>query len=235
MNDKKTTEKPKKSRKKLIIPDENKSLLRETIEMVLLTLILIVGIRNLLGEPRWIPTESMVPTLIEGDRLFIEKVSNYLGTISRGDIIVFYPPQTKLKHDPWNEFTRSIGFLNNDIAYIKRLIGMPGDTIEVIEDVGVMVNGKILDEPYVNEIANRGCGSEAMFCGPLKIPPGYFFVMGDNRNNSQDSRFWGLLPEDRLIGKAYFRFWPPGRVGLMGHPDYKTQNKTGHLKFNFQL
>lgn len=193
--------------------------------MVLLTLILIVGIRNLLGEPRWIPTESMVPTLIEGDRLFIEKISNYAGKYSRGDIIVFYPPQTELKHDPWDEFTRTIGFLNNDIAYIKRLVGLPGDELEVRDGEGVFINGKLLDEPYINEIANRGCGVDAMYCGPLIIPEGYYFVMGDNRNNSQDSRFWGFLPVDRVIGKAYFRFWPPGRIGLINHPDYNQSNK----------
>lgn len=212
--------------KKLFVPEESKSFLREILEMVLLTLILIVGIRNLLGEPRWIPSESMVPTLIEGDRLFIEKLSSYFGEYKRGDVIVFYPPQTDLKHDPWDEFTRTIGFLNNDIAYIKRLIGMPGDRFEVVEGKGVFINGKMLDEPYVNEIANKGdCGTAALYCGPLIIPKGTYFAMGDNRNNSQDSRYWGFLPINRVIGKAYFRFWPLNRIGVLNDPKYNNLNK----------
>lgn len=234
MTENRTTSKTIKPSKKLLIPEESKSLIREVVEMVFLTLILIVGIRNLLGEPRWIPTESMVPTLVEGDRLFIEKVSISLHKKNRGDILVFYPPQIKLKHDPWSEFTRAIGFLNNDVAYIKRLIGMPGDIIEVKEGVGVFINGKLLDEPYVAEIANRNCGTEAQYCGPLKIPEGNYFMMGDNRNNSQDSRFWGPLPDDRVIGKAYFKFWPLCRLGLIKHPLYHTftssnNNNANHL------
>lgn len=206
--------------KKLIIQNENKSMFRETLEMILLTLILIVGIRNLLGEPRWIPTESMYPNLIEGDRLFIEKVTNYAGKFKRGDILVFYPPQENLRHDPWSEFTRAVGFFNNDTAYIKRLIGMPGDKLEVKEGIGVFINDHLLNEPYVAEIASRNCGIIAAYCGPLTVPKNSYFMMGDNRNNSQDSRYWGFLPANRVIGKASFRFWPLNRLIIFNKPDY---------------
>lgn len=212
-------------KRKLLIPQENRSFIREVVEIIVLTLILIVGIKNLIGEPRWIPTESMVPTLIEGDRVFIEKISTYTHDINRGDVIVFYPPEVILKHDPWDEFTRALGFLNNDVAYIKRLIGMPGDTIEVIEGVGVLVNGVLINEPYVNEIANRGCGSRLPYCGPLKLGKNQYFLMGDNRNNSLDSRAWGPLDGDRIIGKSFCTWWPLNRISLTVHPDYKNLKK----------
>lgn len=218
-NNKNSEIKPKKKRK-LLIPQENRSFAREVIEIIVLTLILIIGIKNLIGEPRWIPTESMVPTLIEGDRVFIEKISTYTKDINRGDVIVFYPPEVILHHDPWSEFTRALGFLNNDVAYIKRLIGMPGDTIEVVEGVGVFVNGTLINEPYVNEIANRGCGTRLPFCGPLKLAEDEYFLMGDNRNNSLDSRAWGPLLKKRVIGKSFCTWWPINRISLTEHPDY---------------
>lgn len=216
------TETQKKSKRRLLIPNENKSLFRELAEIVLLTLILIIGIKNLIGEPRWIPTESMVPTLIEGDRVFIEKISSFNHVVKRGDVLVFYPPKTILKHDPWDEFTRALGFLNNDIAYIKRLIGLPGDTIFVKEDVGVYINGKLLDEPYVNEIASFGCGTRAPYCGPLKLKENQYFMMGDNRNNSLDSRVWGPLDGNRIIGKSFAVWWPLNRIKFTNAPVYKT-------------
>ncbi|MEW5820435.1 MAG: signal peptidase I [Cyanobacteriota bacterium] len=214
-----------KNKKKLIIPEESRSIIRELVEIVLLTLILIIGIKNLIGEPRWIPTESMVPTLIEGDRVFIEKISEYFGEYKRGDIIVFYPPKFELKHDPWSEFTRSMGFLNNDTAYIKRLIGLPGDNIDVVEGIGVFVNGKLLDEPYVNEIADRGCGTRAKYC-QITLEKDQYFMMGDNRNNSLDSRVWGPLPVNRVIGKAYCRWWPIDRIALINHQNYNNDESS---------
>ena len=214
-----------KSKKKFLIPEENRSIIRETIEIVLLTLILIIGIKNILGEPRWIPTESMVPTLIEGDRVFIEKMSQFSKDYKRGDILVFYPPEFKLKHDPVSEFTRAVGFMSNDIAYIKRLIGLPGDVLEVKEGLGVFINGKLLDEPYVNEIARYGSCSEVKYCGPLKLGKDEYFMMGDNRNNSSDSRVWGPLKGDRIIGKDLLTWWPINRINIVKRPEY-TNNKS---------
>lgn len=195
--------------------------IRETIETVVVVLILVILIRNFLGEPRWIPTASMRPTLIEGDRLIIEKVSNFVSVPQRGDILVFYPPFEKLDQSAWSKFTRLIGYFNSDTAYIKRVVGVPGDTIEIKDGMGVSVNGKLLNEPYKKEYGPIGC-RDGMFCGKMVVPKGYYFMMGDNRNNSQDSRFWGLLPQDRVIGKAYFRFWPIDRVGLIEHPQYNV-------------
>ncbi|OGI22050.1 MAG: signal peptidase I [Candidatus Melainabacteria bacterium RIFOXYA12_FULL_32_12] len=192
---------------------------REILETVIVVLVLVILIRNFLGEPRWIPTASMKPTLIEGDRLIIEKVSTRFSKPQRGDIIVFYPPFEKLDQSPWSKFTRLVGYFNSDTAYIKRIIGVPGDMINIKDGEGVYINGKPLNESYKREFSRIGC-SPGMYCESVKVPKGNYFMMGDNRSNSQDSRFWGFLPEDRIIGKAYFRFWPINRVGLIEHPKY---------------
>lgn len=204
----------KKNLKEKILP-----LVRESVETILIVLVLVIFIRNFLGEPRWIPSASMRPTLIEGDRLIIEKVSGFFSKPKRGDILVFYPPFEDLSKSPIAQFTRLIGYFNTDVAYIKRVIGVPGDTIEIKYGGRVYINGKLLSEPYLQGVPDLPC-REDMFCGPMKVPAHEYFMMGDNRNNSQDSRFWGFMPEKRIVGKAYFRFWPINRIGLMKHPEY---------------
>lgn len=197
------------------------SIAREVIETFVIVLVLVILIRNVLGEPRWIPTASMRPTLIEGDRLIVEKVSRHFSEPKRGDIVVFYPPFEELGQSPWAKFTRLVGFFNNDIAYIKRIIGVPGDTIDIRDGVGVFINGKLLKEPYKKELYGLSC-TPNMYCDSIKVPEGHYFMMGDNRGNSQDSRFWGFLPKDKIIGKAYFRFWPINRIGPIEHPEYNV-------------
>lgn len=227
MEKKETTEKNKQPH--LIEPEEKKKLWIYLLETALIILVLIVGIREVVGEPRWIPTESMRPTLIEGDRLIIEKFTHRYGDIERGDIIVFYPPNETLEHDLWSEFTRAIGIFSKDKAYIKRVIGVPGDVIEVREGKGVFINDKLLQEPYKAEVSSNGhCGIKAPYCGPMIVPDDHFFVMGDNRNNSTDSRYIGLIPMDRVVGRAFLRFWPAKRIAILEHPKYETsQTKDG--------
>lgn len=198
--------------------EKTKAIIKEIIETIVITLVLVILIRNFIGEPRWIPSASMRPTLMEGDRIFIEKITGFFQPPQRGDIIVFYPPSETLKQDPWSKFTRLTGFFNNDIAYIKRVIGTPGDLYEFKGEDGVYINHKKINEPYINPEPMMGCRPN-MYCD-LKIPAGYYFMMGDNRNNSNDSRYWGLLPKNRIIGKACFRFWPINRIGVLTHPKY---------------
>jgi len=195
------------------------SVIKEIVETVVIVLVLVILIRNVLGEPRWIPTASMRPTLIEGDRLIVEKVSRYFSSPHRGDVVVFYPPFEKLGQSPWDKFTRLVGYFNSDTAYIKRIIGMPGDKIEIKNGSTVYINNKPLKEPYKNEATKIEC-TEGMFCGPVKVPANSYFMMGDNRGNSQDSRFWGFLPKERIIGRACFRFWPLNRIDLIDQPKY---------------
>ena len=163
----------------------------------------------------------MKPTLIEGDRIVVERVSRFYKTPERGDIMVFYPPFTELKNTPWKLFSRLTGFFCKDIAYIKRVIGLPGDKLEIkTEKDGktyVYINDNKLEEPYIKNIYDYSVCTEAMYCGPIIIPEDEYFMMGDNRGNSQDSRYWGTLKKDRFIGKAVFLFWPFTRIKLLNN------------------
>ena len=191
-------------------------MVRETIETIVFVVVMVIIIRFFIGEIRWIPSASMRPTLIEGDRIVVERFSRFYKTPKRGDIMVFYPPFEKLKNTPWKVFSRLTGFFCKDIAYIKRVVGMPGDKIEIKEAPDgahvVYINDKPFDEPYIKSKYDYIKCNEKMYCGPFVVPEGQYFMMGDNRGNSQDSRFWGFLPKDRFIGKAVFLFWPPSRM-----------------------
>ena len=137
----------------------------------------------------------MVPTLAVGDRLVVEKVSYRLHSPSAGDIIVFHPP----------ELLRQVFGYDTDQAFIKRIIGTPGDRIR-IENGNVYVNDTPLQESYIAEAPNY-------LLKPVEVPEHTYFVMGDNRNNSNDSHVWGFLPEQNIIGRAIFCFWPFDREG----------------------
>lgn len=157
---------------------------RELIQTVVLAVLLSLVIHTFVAEARWIPSTSMLPTLQVGDRLLIEKVSFRLSGIDRGNIIVFYaPPASRL-----------------DEVMIKRVVGLPGDTIEINKGI-VYVNGISQDEPYEMEKPRDDFK-------PFKVPENSIFVMGDNRNNSYDSRFWGVVPMELVIGKAWFCYYP---------------------------
>jgi len=214
----------KKAIKDNISKEQVKAFLKETVETVVIVLVLVILIRSLVGEPRWIPSSSMESTLQIGDNLIIEKVSYRFSEPQRGDIMVFYPPHHELVPSLWGKFTRMIGFFSKDEAYIKRLIGLPGDEIKVVPHEGVYINGTLLEEPYRKEVFMGLCAPNVL-CGPYAIPDGTYYMMGDNRNDSTDSRYWGTLPEDRIVGKACFRFWPLLRIGPIKRPEYKLKNK----------
>ncbi|MFM7469752.1 MAG: signal peptidase I [Vampirovibrionales bacterium] len=194
---------------------------RELLEVVVMVLVMLIGIREGIGEFRLIPSESMVPTLQVQDRIFIERFSRWFRQPQRGDILVFYPPSTNVPRDPWHQFLRVVGLSgllfskddNIDVAYIKRLIGLPGDQVNVVPFEGVYINGKKLEEPYVNEIGRACTLAVPTFCEPLTIPTGKYYLLGDNRNYSADSRFWGFASHDRVIGRAVFKIWPLQRIG----------------------
>lgn len=141
-------------------------------------------------------TESMVPTIGVGDRTLVNKLAYAFGEPERGDIVVF-------------------GSANDeDQDFVKRVVGLPGDVV-AIEGGRLLVNGTPREEPY---LADKPCVPslpETCRFGPVRVPKGHAFVMGDNRTNSRDSRFFGPVPKDKLVGEAVFRFWPPGRVGTL--------------------
>lgn len=205
---------------------------KELVEVVLFVLVFLILIKSFLGELRLIPSESMVPGLQINDRLVIERVTRWNRPYQRGDILVFYPPMSELKKDPLSLFLRWTGFSgliykkddNIDIAYIKRLIGLPGDRVEVRPGDGVYVNGKKLDEPYVNEIADSCTWVRPeTYCGTIQVPPDHYYMMGDNRNQSSDSRYWGFADDHRVIGRAVFRIWPLDRLGELPTPPYQKK------------
>lgn len=168
--------------------------LRENLQIVAIALTLAVLIRVFVAEPRYIPSDSMLPTLAVGDRLVVEKVSYHFRPPATGEIIVFDPPpQLQLQ-----------GY-SKDQAFIKRIIGTPGQIIQV-QNGRVYRNNIPLKENYI-------AAPPAYQMPPVRVPKGYLFVMGDNRNNSNDSHVWGFLPRQNVIGHACFRFWPFNRMG----------------------
>ena len=168
--------------------------IKENTTTVGIALILAFLIRVFIAEPRYIPSDSMFPTLSTGDRLVVEKVTYKFHAPSRGDILVFQPP-TKLQ---------ILGYDKNQ-AFIKRAIALSGETIAVRDGV-VYINDRPLVENYLAE-------PPAYNLKDITVPDGNLFVMGDNRNNSNDSHVWGFLPTQNIIGRAIFRFFPFNKIG----------------------
>lgn len=154
-------------------------------------------------QPVVVEGTSMVPQLQDGERLLVNKLVYYniesvsWGHISRGDIVVFWYPK-----EP-------------DKSYVKRVIGLPGETVEV-RDGRVYIDGSELKEEYLDYEHNQSLPT-----WPAKrVEDHYYFVMGDNRDNSSDSRYWGLVPEKYVYGKAFFRYWKPQDMGFLKHGKY---------------
>jgi signal peptidase I len=187
---------------------KKKSKGRETTETIFIALALALITRAAVAEPRYIPSESMLPTLKVQDRLIVEKISNYAQHYKRGDILVFYPPsESRETESVVSNTLKWLGF-STAPAYIKRVVGLPGETIEV-KDGKVWINNQaMIESSYIKE-------PPVYDMPPLKIPENHFFMMGDNRNNSMDSHVWGPLPIKNVIGHAAFRFWPLQRIGTL--------------------
>jgi signal peptidase I len=164
---------------------------RDVLETVLYAVVLAFLIRTFVIQAFWIPSGSMLPVLEPGDRVMVIKFWYHLPKIKpkRGQIVVFQYPV-----DPMRDF-------------VKRVIGLPGDKVEILGG-RVFVNDRELVEPYVHNPDNFTMPAEV-------IPPKSYFCLGDNRANSQDSRFWGSVEEKFLRGPAVFRYWPLNRVGLL--------------------
>jgi signal peptidase I len=148
---------------------------------------LALGLRAFVAETRFIPSDSMVPTLRVGDQLIVEKLSYHLHAPHRGDVVVFKAPAALQEQN-----------LRDDL--IKRIIGLPGDRIQV-QAGQVYVNDKALVEPYLEAVPDYGIG-------PITVPDGEYFVLGDNRNHSYDSHYWGFVPQENIIGRAIWCYYP---------------------------
>jgi len=185
-------------------PVFKKSVAREYLESIVVAVILALFIRTFAIQAFKIPTGSMEPNLLIGDHLLVNKLvySPSLGPledalfgkkpIERGHVVVFKYPE-----EPWRDF-------------IKRVIGLPGETIEV-RGQRVIVDGRPIDDPYAHWTPRRTDDPEAGSFhdgwGPQVVPPGHLLVLGDNRDNSRDSRFWGFLPIDQVKGRALLVYW----------------------------
>ncbi|TGE35571.1 signal peptidase I [Desulfosporosinus fructosivorans] len=169
-----------------------KKFLFETLEILIFAFILSWGLRSTVVAAVNVPSGSMLPTIQLQDRLVVDKLSFKLTEINRGDVIVFRPLTSV---DSSGDF------------WIKRVIGLPGDKVE-IKDGEVFINDHALTESYEMEKPNYTYG-------PLMIPKDSYFVLGDNRNNSLDSHYWGVLPAENVVGRALFRYWPLDHFGLL--------------------
>lgn len=173
--------------------DSTKKILLELLEILVFAFLLTWGLRSTVVEASTIPTPSMTPTIQVNDRVLVDKIYYKFSGIKRGDIIVFTPPQNvdNPNGDPW----------------IKRVIGLPEDTVQ-IKDGKVFVNGEALNEPYEKAKPDYNYG-------PLVVPQDSYFVLGDNRNESYDSHYWGVLPAKNINGKAMFKYWPLNDFGKL--------------------
>ncbi len=174
-------------------PDTVKLFLRELVETIVLSVVIFLLIRQGIQNYR-IESISMEPNFHEGQFVLVNKLAFKLGQPERGDVIVFHNPER-----PEEDF-------------IKRVIGLPGDSIE-FHDSQVFVNGFQLNEPYISAPT---IGEEP---GPIVVEPDHLFVMGDNRPNSRDSRRFGQLSMDLVVGKAWVRVWPFSKWTVVSHPD----------------
>ena len=167
------------------------------VEPFLVAGILAIGIRTFLLGPYKIPTASMRPTFMEGDRIFVDKISYRFHPPHRGDIIVFRFPL-----DPKKD-------------YVKRLAGLPGDKL-LIKDGKLYVNGIAKEEPPFSNYYyyNRDDWPYAKEGQMIEVPPANYFALGDNSAQSSDSRNWGFVPAKNLVGRAFFIWWPPKRIKI---------------------
>jgi signal peptidase I len=170
--------------------------LKDNAQTLGIALVLAFLLRTFIAEPRYIPSDSMYPSLETGDRVVVEKVSGYFHPPQRGDIVVFQPPE-QLQMQGYEK----------EQAFIKRVIGEADETISIRDGI-VYLNDRPLEENYIAEVPKYEMGS-------VRIPQDRLFVMGDNRNNSNDSHIWGFLPTKNVIGRAIFRFWPLDRFGWL--------------------
>jgi signal peptidase I len=185
--------------------EQHRRALVEWIVVVVVALVAALLIKTFAIQAFYIPSPSMVPTLKPGDRVLVNKLSYDFHSVRIGDIVVFRRPPA--------DTTLGIDDL------IKRVVALPGQTISV-SNCKVFVNGKAEDQSYLpkgwQNPASEYCTVwTTSLPNPYKVPAGDLFVMGDNRKDSYDSRYWGPLPDSYIVGRAFVRMWPPSRVGFL--------------------
>jgi signal peptidase I len=197
-------------------PQSTACSLIELVLIVAVALGLALGIQKFLIKPYRIPSESMVPTLKVGQRVLVNRIGHAFSKPSVGDVVVFHPPQGAesarcgVSH-PRQEVCPESVPIKDSVNFIKRVVAGPGDRLKVIGG-HVVLNGKLQKEPFT---APCDPGGGCNFPREITVPAGQYFMMGDNRGSSDDSRYWGPVPDDWIIGGAFATYWPPGRIGLL--------------------
>lgn len=188
----------------------------EVVVLVLLAAVIAIGVKTFVAQAFYIPSGSMEPQLEVGDRVVVSRLAYELHEPRRGDIVVFDDPQAVHEDDDsfivlrlGRDALEAVGIVRpEDTELIKRVIGLPGETLEA-RDGSILVDGRPLREPYI------GAPEALVDFAPTLVPPDHVFVMGDNRGNSKDSRFFGPVPTESIVGRAIARVWPPGRVAYL--------------------
>lgn len=178
-------------------PTGSGSALRTVVEwigLVACALLVAFVVKTFVFQAFYIPSESMVPTLAVGDRVLVNKLADRFGDPNRFDIEVFLAPK--------GTETAEIKDL------VKRVVGMPGETIEG-RDGRIYIDGRLLDEPFLPP------GTQSRTFGPVEVPPGHYFMLGDNRQFSKDSTYFGPIPRSSMIGRVFVRIWPLSRIGFL--------------------
>jgi len=201
---------------------KRKSGLNSVVELVVIVLIalgLAFAIQAYLIKPYRIPSESMEPTLAVGQRVLVNRIGNDFEDPKVGEIMVFHPPQGAVDQtgskcgvpQPSGELCPLPTQQEAGVNFIKRVVAGPGDRLSLVNG-HVIRNGTLQKESFI-----RPCngGEQCTFNRTITVPPGYWFMMGDNRGQSDDSRFWGPVPKKWIIGGAFATYWPPDRIGLL--------------------
>jgi signal peptidase I len=192
--------------------------LLELVMIVAVALGLALGIQAFLVKPYRIPSESMVPTLQIGQRVLVNRIGARFSDPHVGNVVVFHPPAGAEEDNtcgsgppPSGEVCDKPTADRSDVNFIKRVVAGPGDELS-IRNGHVVLNGKRQRESFAEPC---GGGEGCDFPRTVTVPAGHYFMMGDNRGSSDDSRFWGPVPRKWIIGQAFATYWPPKRVGLL--------------------
>ncbi|MEA3509873.1 MAG: signal peptidase I [Actinomycetota bacterium] len=175
--------------------------------LILAALVIAVVIKTFFFQAFWIPSSSMEDTLQINDRVMVNKLAYRIGDLQRGHVVVFDDPRGEeapletIIEAARRNILEAIGLSVPRSEFIKRVIGLPGERVEIVDNQ-VLIDGVPIDEPYLR------IGSVMPDFGPIIVPPDQMFVMGDNRNASQDSRYFGAVPTDTIVGRAFVIMWP---------------------------
>jgi signal peptidase I len=190
----------------------------ELVLIVAVALGLALGIQAFLVKPYRIPSESMVPTLEVGQRVLVNRIGERFSDPEVGEIVVFHPPAGADQGNECGDGAPPRGQVctqptpeRADVNFIKRIVAGPGDRLR-IDNGQVILNGERQEESFAQPC---GGGEGCDFPREVTIPADHYFMMGDNRGSSDDSRFWGPVPTDWIIGEAFATYWPPSRIGLL--------------------